>query len=54
MTESHPHLSVEVTGPGRTRVHGDGIDVELDDETLVAAVAGRSSDPTLAPLNTAG
>jgi uncharacterized protein (TIGR03083 family) len=54
VTESHPHLSVEVTGPGRTRVHGDGIDVELDDETLVAAVAGRSSDPTLTPLNTSG
>lgn len=52
LTESHPHLTVEVTGPGRTRVHGEGIDVELDDATLVAAVAGRSTDPALAPLST--
>lgn len=54
LTESKPDLTVEVPAPGRTRVRGDGVDVELDDEALVAAVAGRTDDPALAPLSTAG
>ena len=52
LTESHPHLTVEVTAPGRTRVTGDGVALDLDDEALVAAVAGRTTDPALAPLST--
>jgi uncharacterized protein (TIGR03083 family) len=53
LTESKESLTVEVPSGGRTRVHGDGVDLELDDEALVAAVAGRTEDPALAPLSTA-
>ncbi len=34
---------------GRTHVHGDGIDVELGDDDLVAAVAGRGDSRSLPP-----
>ena len=53
LTETKPDLTVEDPAGGRTRVHGDGVDLEVDDETLVAAVAGRIDDPKLAPLSTA-
>jgi uncharacterized protein (TIGR03083 family) len=53
LTESKEHLTVEDPAGGRTRVHGDGVDVELDDEALVAAVAGRTDDPSVAALSTA-
>ncbi|HJR25193.1 MAG TPA: maleylpyruvate isomerase family mycothiol-dependent enzyme [Acidimicrobiales bacterium] len=53
LTETKPDLTVEDPADGRTRVHGSGVDLEVDDETLVAAVAGRIDDPTLAPLSTA-
>ena len=53
LTESKEHLTVEDPVDGRTRVHGDGVDLEVDDETLVAAVAGRTDDPSVAALSTA-
>jgi uncharacterized protein (TIGR03083 family) len=53
LVEAKPELVVEVTTPGRTRVSGEGIDLDVDDETFVAAVAGRDGDPTLRPLSTA-
>jgi hypothetical protein len=42
LREAKPHLNIEATG-GRTRVQGDGIDVELDDHDFVEAVAGRAN-----------
>jgi uncharacterized protein (TIGR03083 family) len=53
LTEAKEHLTVERPATGRTRVHGSGVDVDLDDEILVAAVAGRIADPSLSPLSTA-
>ncbi len=53
LTEAKEHLTVEDPTDGRTRVHGDGVDLTLDDATLVAAVAGRTHDASLAPLSTA-
>jgi uncharacterized protein (TIGR03083 family) len=53
LTEAKGDLTVEDAVDGQTRVHGEGVDLTLDDETLVAAVAGRIDDPTLAPLSTA-
>jgi uncharacterized protein (TIGR03083 family) len=53
LTEAKEGLTVEDPTGGRTRIHGDGVDLEVDDVTLVAAVAGRIDDPTLAPLSTA-
>lgn len=54
LTEGKPELTVEVPGPGRTRVTGHGLDLELLDEPFIAAVAGRSDDPAHAALNTSG
>jgi uncharacterized protein (TIGR03083 family) len=47
LEETKPDLTVEVVD-GRTRVVGDGVEVEVDDRDLVEAVAGR--DP-VAPLD---
>jgi uncharacterized protein (TIGR03083 family) len=44
LLEAKPDISTESEG-GRTRVTGDGIDAELDDDDFVEAVAGRS-DPS--------
>jgi uncharacterized protein (TIGR03083 family) len=52
LTEAKEDLTVEVVGDGRTRVRGAGVDVELDDVALVAAVAGRTDDPSVAALST--
>ena len=46
--EAKPDLVLDVD-PGRTRVRGDGIDVELGDDDLVAAVAGRGESRRLPP-----
>ncbi len=54
LNEVHTELSAEVTSPGRVRVQGDGLDVELDDDTFLLAVDGRSDDPALARLSTSG
>jgi uncharacterized protein (TIGR03083 family) len=53
LIEAKPDLTVDTPAPGRTRVRAAGFDLELDDVTLVAAVAGRTDDPALAPLSTA-
>jgi hypothetical protein len=40
LREAKPHLEVERKRKGN-RVRGDGVELLIDDETLVAAVAGR-------------
>jgi uncharacterized protein (TIGR03083 family) len=45
---ARPALVIDVVGDGRTRVRGDAIDVTLDDDDFVAAVAGRA-DPARLP-----
>ncbi|HLF39976.1 MAG TPA: maleylpyruvate isomerase family mycothiol-dependent enzyme [Acidimicrobiia bacterium] len=53
LREAKPALTVSAAG-GRTRVEGDGTPIELDDETLIAAVTGRAGDdPTLDPATRA-
>jgi uncharacterized protein (TIGR03083 family) len=48
LTEHRPALTV--TGSeGRTRVVGDGVDVVLDDDVFIEAVAGRADDLSLDP-----
>jgi uncharacterized protein (TIGR03083 family) len=53
LTEAKPDLTIDTPAPGRTRVRGAGVDLDLDDLTFVAAVAGRVDDRVLAPLSTA-
>jgi hypothetical protein len=48
LREAKPDLVLDAD-QGRTRVRGDGIDVELGDDDLVAAVAGRGESRRLAP-----
>ena len=50
LTEAKDGLTVDQLPGGRTRLTGNGIDLELDDDTLVTAVAGRSEDPAHADL----
>ena len=50
LTEAKDGLTVDQLPGGRTRPTGNGIDLELDDDTLVTAVAGRSEDPAHADL----
>jgi len=57
LAEEKPDLAIQVDG-GRTRISGREIDVELDDDELIDAVAGRLDEstrldaPTRAVLNT--
>jgi len=48
LREAKPDLVLEVDH-GRTCVRGEGIDVELDDDDLVAAVAGRGASQHVRP-----
>ena len=48
LREARPDLVLEVEH-GRTRVRGEGIDVELDDDGLVAAVSGRGAAQRVPP-----
>ncbi len=48
LRESKPDLVLEVDH-ARTRVRGDGIDIELGDDDLVAAVAARGASQHLTP-----
>lgn len=53
LREAKPHIEAEAVAPGRTQVRAPGLDTELDDESFVAAVAGRLVDPGLAALSIA-
>jgi uncharacterized protein (TIGR03083 family) len=53
LREAKPHVDVEAGAPGRTQVRAPGLDTELDDDSFVAAVAGRLGDPGLAALSIA-
>jgi len=50
--EAKPDLLVEASSPGHTRVRGVDVDLDLADTGFVAAVAGRSDDPSLCLLST--
>ena len=52
LSELKPDLLVEASSPGHTRVRGADVDLDLADTTFVAAVAGRSDDPSLGVLST--
>jgi uncharacterized protein (TIGR03083 family) len=58
LLEAKPGLAVGVDADGRTRVRGDGLEVVVDDDDLIEAVAGRLDDssrldgPARALLNT--
>jgi hypothetical protein len=47
-----PKLLAEASSPGHTRVRGAGVDLDLADPIFVAAVAGRTDDPSLEVLST--
>ena len=52
LSESKPDLVVEASSPGQERVRGGDVDLDLADVAFVAAVAGRSDDPSLGLLST--
>jgi uncharacterized protein (TIGR03083 family) len=53
LREAKPDLAVQAVAAGSTSVRAPGVDLEVDDETFVEAVAGRLADPDLAVLSIA-
>jgi uncharacterized protein (TIGR03083 family) len=48
LKESKPNLAIDVVG-ARTRVGGDGIEIDLGDDDFIEAVAGRAPSSQLDP-----